>query len=77
MQPGSSQQLLIGLLTPLVRYRYCPFCKKAKAALQQVLGNNFTVVEVMQMKRVVSRKLSSKSAGLDRGWRINVFLHAA
>ena len=29
-----------------MQYRYCPFCKKAKAALQQVLGNNFTVVEV-------------------------------
>ena len=26
--------------------RYCPFCKKAKQALQQDLGNNFTVVEV-------------------------------
>jgi hypothetical protein len=27
-------------------FRYCPFCKKAKAALQQDLGSNFTVVEV-------------------------------
>ncbi|DBB14430.1 TPA: hypothetical protein ACH3X3_004727 [Trebouxia sp. C0006] len=25
---------------------YCPFCKKAKAALQQDLGSNFTVVEL-------------------------------
>lgn len=25
---------------------YCPFCKKAKSALQQDLGNNFTVVEL-------------------------------
>ena len=28
-------------------FRYCPFCKKAKAALQQDLGSNFTVVEVI------------------------------
>jgi len=27
-------------------FRYCPFCKKAKAALEKDLGNNFTVVEV-------------------------------
>ena len=26
--------------------RYCPFCKKAKAALEKDLGSNFTVVEV-------------------------------